>query len=334
MLPQLEQTQRVGATINELMLEDGFAIRRESVGEFSSSCPRCGGRDRFRVWPERRGKSRFWCRKCGIHGDAADYLQMVRGMSAADALRVMGVERVEQFERRVLLSPPAPTRTWSQQPAEWHTQADEAVMMAHHTLVNDDRMMAELQKRRGLLEETVLRFRLGITRTPRIQLRAAWGLDPPEPGRERFSIPRGFIIPGTDTAGRIVRVRVRRAGDGPRYWMVPGSINQPLMIRNPPTRPRMWIVVESDLDAMLISQECPDLGVIAAGSAWVRATGPIETILGDAERIWIALDADEAGDKASTWWLKRYPTARRLRPTQKDPGDMWKAGESLSSWIG
>jgi DNA primase len=44
-------------------------------GEWAGPCPFCGGRDRFRVWPQPAGgKPRFWCRQCECSGDAIDYV--------------------------------------------------------------------------------------------------------------------------------------------------------------------------------------------------------------------------------------------------------------------
>jgi hypothetical protein len=38
-------------------------------GEYAGPCPRCGGDDRFRVWPAHEGGARFWCRGCTWSGD-------------------------------------------------------------------------------------------------------------------------------------------------------------------------------------------------------------------------------------------------------------------------
>lgn len=42
-------------------------------GEYAGPCPWCGGRDRFRVWPELDGGC-WWCRQCGRSGDTIAYL--------------------------------------------------------------------------------------------------------------------------------------------------------------------------------------------------------------------------------------------------------------------
>lgn len=44
-------------------------LRVKSKGEYSSACPRCGGFDRLRFWPER---GNLWCRGCGFRGFVRD----------------------------------------------------------------------------------------------------------------------------------------------------------------------------------------------------------------------------------------------------------------------
>ena len=66
-------------------------------GENKGPCPICGGTNRFIVWPNHPdGKARFLCpdegrNGCGIHGDMADYLQVVRRMGKKRALEAMGI---------------------------------------------------------------------------------------------------------------------------------------------------------------------------------------------------------------------------------------------------
>jgi P4 family phage/plasmid primase-like protien len=45
--------------------------QKVSHDEWASPCPKCGGSDRFRVWP---GTGKFWCRQCEWKGDAIDFL--------------------------------------------------------------------------------------------------------------------------------------------------------------------------------------------------------------------------------------------------------------------
>lgn len=62
-------------------------------GEYKFPCPKCGGEDRFCVWPNHPASEtgRFWCRGCNIEGDAIAYLKQVRGLGYRVALRELGL---------------------------------------------------------------------------------------------------------------------------------------------------------------------------------------------------------------------------------------------------
>jgi hypothetical protein len=56
-------------------------------GEWVGPCSKCGGSDRFHVWPE---KDRFWCRKCDAKGDSIAYLQWTEGKTFREACQIVG----------------------------------------------------------------------------------------------------------------------------------------------------------------------------------------------------------------------------------------------------
>lgn len=75
-----------------LIQQDGFLrkVSHHDGGEWAGPCPKCGGVDRFRCWPESSRSVKFWCRGCLISGDVIDYLRKVRGLSFRDACRAAG----------------------------------------------------------------------------------------------------------------------------------------------------------------------------------------------------------------------------------------------------
>ena len=162
----------------ELLIQDGMQPRRASStngGEYSSACPLCGGRDRFRTWPE---KERWWCRRCGNRGDIIQYLREVRGMSFTEAAERVGkkVQRPTSGGSRPLYpfgrdrDPDNPFRrepartgagVESHPPALWLSHAEEFVSRSHDALLNYSGMMRWLEDGRGLDEETVRAACLG-----------------------------------------------------------------------------------------------------------------------------------------------------------------------------
>ncbi|PKN88851.1 MAG: hypothetical protein CVU51_02965 [Deltaproteobacteria bacterium HGW-Deltaproteobacteria-1] len=63
-------------------------VGRTHGGECAGPCPFCGGRDRFRVWPE---QCRFWCRGCGASGDSIDFVMKLNHLSFKEALVYLGI---------------------------------------------------------------------------------------------------------------------------------------------------------------------------------------------------------------------------------------------------
>ena len=58
--------------ILDLIQNDGLSIQRKGANEYASSCPVCGGDDRFIIWTD---SDRYWCRQCDLKGDAIQYLR-------------------------------------------------------------------------------------------------------------------------------------------------------------------------------------------------------------------------------------------------------------------
>ena len=103
------------------LVSQDVPIRRAAStggGEWCGPCPSCGGRDRFRAWPER---GRYWCRQCGRRGDALQYLRDFHGLTFAEAKRALGLDtappsRAETKRRRThrvaLAAARAAYRSW------------------------------------------------------------------------------------------------------------------------------------------------------------------------------------------------------------------------------
>ena len=75
-------------------------------GEHAGPCPWCGGRDRFRVWPNSGDRGRFWCRQCGRSGDSITLLRDLKGISYEEACNEFGGIG---FSPQRIPSPPAIT---------------------------------------------------------------------------------------------------------------------------------------------------------------------------------------------------------------------------------
>ena len=56
-------------TENEILALPNSRLKSRLTGEYSSSCPVCGGVDRFIYWSKDGG---YWCRQCGLRGKVTD----------------------------------------------------------------------------------------------------------------------------------------------------------------------------------------------------------------------------------------------------------------------
>ena len=151
---------------------------------------------------------------------------------------------------------------------------------------------------------------------------------------KRILIPRGLTIPFC-LDNKLLRIRIRRpkpAGDL-RYYLIRGSDTRAMVLGH---SREIYVVVESELDAMLLYQEAGGhVGVVALGNAQTRPDRNAAMILKNSKLILFALDTDEAGAKeAWHWWQQTFDQALRWPPVEgKDPGEMWAAGTDLQAWV-
>jgi len=102
-------------------------------GEWAGPCPRCGGRDRFRVWPNHpSGRGRWFCRQCHEkRGDAIDYRRWLHHETYPEALAALGLDtRALSARQRWQPMPPVTPRAATPLPGpltppgpKWQTAA-------------------------------------------------------------------------------------------------------------------------------------------------------------------------------------------------------------------
>jgi len=307
-------------------------------GEWAGACPWCGGKDRFRVWPEQDG-GRYWCRGCDQHGDAVQWLRERRGLSFGEACKVLGRDPGP----RKAGPRPAPA-AWepkeAKSPADaWQEKARGFLDMAVVCLWSERgaNMRAWLHNEKGLSDATIKAAVLGFNPVDINEPRGTWGLDPllKDNGAERRQwIPAGLVIP-LIVGGAVHRLRIRRddPGDGPRYVIVSGSSSAPMAWN---LERAAAVIVESELDGLLLNQEAGDLaGVVSMGSAQVKPDRITHEALKRTARVLVALDTDDAGAKAAWgFWSDTYTKARRWPCVGgKDASDARAAGLDVRAWL-
>jgi len=337
--------------ILDLLSQDSIHLDRVALthgGEYAGPCPKCGGRDRFRVWPEEGGSGKWWCREENKGGDCIQYLRDMRGMSYQDACSFLGVDPGPMdMEKKPVNKPQWEPREVMTPIDEWVKKCSAFVEWCQKQLFDtyfDDNFSAKgscilkwLKTERGLSEETIKAFHLGWNPQNAWRERKAWGLPDefkPDGKVKKLWLPAGVVIPYyADKALQRARIRRQDPEQGPPYCIVSGSSTGPMILGN---NRRFFVIVESELDALLLHQEIGDMaGVISLGNAQTRPDKLTTELLRGADLILIALDGDGPGAKeAWLWWPQHFHQSRRLPPVfGKDPCEMWKAGVSLRDWI-
>lgn len=311
----------------ELHQNAGFQTKKQTANEYCSPCPGCGGTDRFIIFTD---KETYWCRQCNKKGDAIQYLIEFRGMSFPDAARVVGKNFYSEGRKH---SKPATTSEKNSlemaQPEKWLSIAGRFIEWANKKLMDNSCALTCLRQERGITKETAASFQLGWSDHNVYRKKDEWGL---ESNGKKLFIPSGLVIPWQ---GKRIRVRRDDPGDYPRYHIVSGSNMESMTIGTP--NERTAIIVESELDAILLSQEIKrEVFIVALGSCAIKPDQALQNDLSSCPVVLVVLDTDEAGAKASRWWLENVPsTFRTLTPRQygKDITEGFLSGLDLNEWL-
>jgi len=307
-------------------------------GEYQGPCPGCGGEDRFHVWPyQNDGKGSYWCRACEKSGDNIQFLRDFEGLSFKEACSRLNITIPDRpgYQPREYKKPEFEPAEHAKPADLWQERAEKLVTWAQGNLMENKAELDWLEKR-GITGEMARRYRLGWNPGENgkdiYRARKAWGLPDfrKENGKlKALWIPVGLVIPYI-IDGTIRRIRIRRPDGDPRYYVIPGSSMNTMVLE--PDR-RAFVVVESELDAILISRY-PLAGGVALGSVSAKPDAETYRILKDSLQILVSLDFDRDGAKYMKWWSEQFDNCDRWPvPRGKDPGEAFRMGIDLEKWI-
>ena len=329
---RVDLAQLVGETV---------ALKPAGRGQLKGLCPFHSERTpSFHVHVER---GFFYCFGCGAKGDVFDYVMRTQGLEFRDALQLLG-ERVGievrgapagQGRRRDLL------------------EINEAAL-AWFTGQLPGSAAADYLRRRGLSDATVRDWGLGfapdawdgllkhmLTRGVRDDDLLAAGLITENERGRRYDRFRGRVMfPVRDGMGRVVGFAGRLLDDGvPKYLNSPetalfkkGELLYGLDRARAAIRESgEVIVVEGYMDVLALHQTGFGNAVAALGANLTVEQADQLTRL-DAQRVLLAFDADDAGQRAVLAGLEQSVGRRFLvqavrLPSGKDPADAVLAGE-------
>jgi hypothetical protein len=148
-----------------------------------------------------------------------------------------------------------------------------------------------------------------------------------------------LVIPCYSSKGELIRVRFRMNGSNPeerKYRLLKGSnFDKPYPLSISTKKP--VIIVESDLDGMLISQESGErIGVLCLGSTSVRLQPDVINYLNKRiPFVLISMDNDKSGRSKSVELksqLEKYLDWPVVEVFGNDPGEVWKK-MNIKLWI-
>lgn len=177
--------------IIDLLAEDHFKPFQKTSNEWASACPFCSdrGTDRLVLFPQEGAFGRYWCRQCKAFGDAYKYLRKYRGHDHAQATAILGVSEVEMDD--ILHQHRQNPGRWAGShrastggegtPEVWRAKAWDAVAACEKTLWSETpeavHMRDWLHRERGLCDDIIREFHLGLVRRTLFRDRESWGLD-------------------------------------------------------------------------------------------------------------------------------------------------------------
>lgn len=309
---------RARADIVEII---GSVISLKKKGkDFWAPCPFHNEKDpSFSVVPAKRI---FHCFGCGAQGDVFEFWIKYHGVGFSEAVRAVGglcgtpvpLQSLSGHRRTYMEHPKKPdAQVWKpsrhgKPERQWREKAMKFAQWALDQIFENKDALDYLVSR-GLHEDTIIDHRLGWNpggerEQDLYRARESWGLHPvlnDKGVKQPLWLPRGWVTPFFDARGEIIKIRIRRAdplkfNKKMRYYFVPGG--EPFTTMVYPDRP-VHIVVESDLDAYLVSQEIGDLvGVVCLGSTSSRPDERATEILKRSSHIMNAMDFDRAGAQA------------------------------------
>lgn len=324
--------------LTDLIRQIGIIPKKASSthgGVFHSSCPNCGGVDRFTIW---NGENRYWCRGCEQSGDSIQFCRDFLGMSFSEARVKTGQSSLDTFYScPPKASPPSfYVSAASPPPTQWKRKASVLVEHLHGRLLDDPKALEALYKR-GLNDDTIRLNRLGYLGTNVYLSKEEWGL---ESDKKKLWVPAGHFIPFFGEDGFPFRIKIRKTAVTyvnrfGKYCHLTGGASNWMAIFGQFDHPTV-ILVESEFDAMLTIQEAGNLCCcVALGGATHRPDLSTYSWLKKKTNILFALDFDEAGKKAYPKWQSAFPQLIPFPvPRGKSPEEAHVVHKiNLSQWI-
>lgn len=357
----------MGAALERLGISERISIARSLLeGCDSKSETRIGAHCPFHTESTKGGafyydaeKDFGFCHSCHGNGDLIDLFAIAKGFSVDDPEGFLafwqeyGPDKLQSGkDRKGRSDRKAETGRGAWAPNEaldaeslWQEKATAFVEQCATALYSDKKLFADFFDRWGIAWDVTAGLRIGYNREKQFRPRESWGLPTvlkPDGTKKKLWLPQGFIFPVFDRGGKLLRAKIRLEEpleNGKRYMALEGGSPNCYGVWGPygnPSLARIWVVVETERDAMYLSQELEayGIGAMGIGTAQLAPDENAHSLLAKAELVINALDNDQPGGVAS-WrfmdvqgrfsWNRTYAHCIRWpvpRSVGKDAGDL------------
>lgn len=323
-------------TILEYLEKKGLTATAKTSREYCAPCLFCGGEDRFLFWPDRE---RFFCRGCGKSGDIIDLLRS----EGFDYFEARGLAGKNAGLLKLTPGDSYKVKDFAEPQQEWKRQAKSFITASCDRLLSGDEPLKWLTEKRLITKDSARRFMLGWNNQNRYSDRRKWGLSAEKNAAghdKKLWLPRGLVIPRYSSNGNLTGLKIRRPDSdlesslSVRYVFISGGLRSPAFYGQLKSS---FIIVESELDAVLLWQEAGDsVTPIATGGAMGKPDKPIIEILSQAQKLLVSLDRDQAGKRMARNWLTTFSPALEWpipKTFGKDHTEAMINGLDLSQWL-
>ncbi|GAG27312.1 unnamed protein product, partial [marine sediment metagenome] len=153
-------------------------------------------------------------------------------------------------------------------------------------------------------------------------------------------LPKGWVI-SCEHSSHLWYVKIRRPNEDlepdakDKYWTVKGGrLTMYGLDTLAQTHYTDCIICEGEFDALLLCQHVGSLvGCVALGSASKGLDMQAVSELVAIRRVWLALDADKAGEAGAKKLLAPSARIHLLPVPAHDVTDAWKVGHDLVAWV-
>ena len=315
-----------------------FKVSATQGGEYKSSCPQCGGKDRFFIQPNKQMKNclgYYRCRQCDTGGDTIQFAIDFKGMPFREAAQYVNAQITQSiyFFKLPTKTTFTPAQVHSS-PNIWVKKANAFVSWAHDNMWKQKEILSMLEKR-GISTNAIRTYKLGWNPRDIMRQKSDWGID--VDNRNTLWLPSGIVIPSLESNGNVLRIKIRRTTWKPtdstgKYIAIPGSAKGLTIIGD--TQKDLMIVVESELDAFAIHHAVSDLACIVAIGSNIKNPDNVTDYLAQQKELLICHDNDEGGNTMWKKWKKLYSHAYSYAaPLGKDIGESIEKGLRVRPWI-